>query len=173
MSVASMARLAAQAGVQETERRQPRMAGDQPGPGSVAGAVVTAQTDPTSVQGALESIAAYIPSEALAVYIAAVGVFQPKGNVEPWFWLLVGIGAVVFFGWLAGMDRNVPTPRDKLMIVIVLALVSFVTYAGALPGSPFTVIDARATAAAGILALALSFALPRIARILKVAPTTT
>lgn len=180
MSIATMTRLAAEAAAGEAAAARereggPRPAGDQePAAGSLGGAVVTARSDPRSaVQGALEAIAAYIPSEALAVYIAAIGILQPQGTTEPWVWLAIGLGLVVLFSVIGALDREVRTPIDKLVIVIVFGLLSFAAYAGALPGSPFLQLDARATAAAGVVALALSYALPKIARIVKVAPPAT
>lgn len=185
MSIATMTRLAAQATLDE-RRRRPRAGGPEASgpqatatgtsatPGTLGGSIVTAATDPRStVQAALETIAAYIPSEALAVYIAAIGVLQPASSVERWFWLGIGLLAVLVFAVLGALDREVRLPTDKLVIVIVLGVISFLAYAGALPDSPFLQFDVRATAVAGIVALALSLGLPRLARIVGVAPGTS
>jgi hypothetical protein len=183
MSIATMTRLASQATVLEgnaAAARQTRgVTRGGPGAARDAGvpeppemtALATTGSDPTTaIQSALEAIAGYIPSEALAIYITAVGILQPDSDTKRWFWLLVGMGVVVAFLALGALDRKVRAPINKTIIVGIFGLVSFAAYAGALPGSPFLQIDAQATAYAGIFALALSLVLPRLARILGVAP---
>ena len=169
MSIATMTRLAADATVQDDQLR----GGDLPEarPGSIGGSTVTSRSDPKStVQTALDAIAAYFPSEALAVYVAALGIMQPASDGERWIWFLVGVLSVVLFTVLGGLDREVRVPWGRLVTVMLIALVSFSTYAASLPGTPFLSIHPQATAVAGVIAIIFSLALPRVARILRLAP---
>lgn len=185
MSVATMTRLAVEAEAERVSARPPALEWGGPGvpppapqppatqPGTVSGAAITAASDPRSgTQAALEAIAAYIPSEALAVYIAALGLFQPGTAGDRWFWFVVGVALVIGFGALSAMDRVVRPSMRTFAVLTIMAVVSFATYAGALPASPFLALHPQATLGSGLVALILSAALPRIARIAGVAPRT-
>jgi hypothetical protein len=179
MSIASMTRMASEA---EAERqRHPRpgappvgprpAAGGPPNPPAVGGSTVTSSSDPQSkAQASLEAIAAYIPSEAIALYLAALGAFQPSSLTSKVFWLVVGLGFVAGLVVLGALDRKTRPPRDKTLIVIGIGLVSFTVYAAAIPGSPFLELHPQATIAAGFIALVMATFLPRIAGLLGVAP---
>jgi hypothetical protein len=158
----------------------PRPAGaGAPGPAPAAenpriGAAPVSEASNTSsrVQAALEAVAGYIPSEALALYIAALGTFQPSTDTAKWVVLGLGVVLVIVFAASSALDRATRPAMDKVAIVTVLAIISFVTYAAALPGSPFLSIHAQATAVAGFVAIILSLLLPKIATSAKVAPQT-
>jgi len=172
MGISTMTRLAVEAEAAGRDRAvavgEPRVRSG----GRVAGTELTSDSDARSPwQASLDAIAAYIPSEALAVYIAAIGAFQPASTDARWLWFGIGIVLVLAFGALSALDRQTRPGMQMFAIVMVLAVVSFATYAGALPGSPFLAFHPQATVASGIVALALSFALPRVARIVGVAPT--
>jgi hypothetical protein len=183
MSIATMMRLAAQAeaGGPAPPQRGPRPAGGpigqppvEPGPApEIGGAPISSGSNVSSrAQAALEAIAGYIPSEALALYIGALGAFQPATDASKWIVLGAGVALVILFaGWNAADRATRPAPR-KIAVVVVLAVVSFVTYAAALPGSPFISVWAQAPVAAGYVAVALSVLLPRFAVLAKVAPQT-
>lgn len=191
MSIATMVRLAAQAEAgppapAEVPPRGPQPAGPVPagegvpapaGEGAanptIGGAAVTPQSNTSSrVQAALEAIAGYIPSEALALYIGALGAFQPSTDTAKWVVLGLGVLLVIGFAVWSALDRATRPATDKVAIVTVLAIISFVTYAAALPGSPFLSIHAQATVAAGYIAVLLSLVLPKIAVSARVAPQT-
>lgn len=181
MSVVTMVRLASQVEANDAvgtlagpRRHLPDVgapddeANDRPAIGDVG---VTPESNATSsVTTALETLAAFIPSEALATYIVGLSWFSPASRAEGWGLLLVGGLSVVCFSVVAGLDRTArPSPR-KMATVVSLALVSFVVYAGALPESPFQELTDEATKLFGFAALILALLLPRIARILRVAP---
>lgn len=172
MSIATMTRLASERARQDRPAGGPIPAGGEANtPPTVAGATMTAGSDPAgNVQKALDAIVGWIPSEALAVYIAALAVLPPKTTTESWVWFGLGIVAVIIFAVVAGLDRTTRPPISKLVIVTIVAVVSFATYAAAMPSSPFLSFDTRAVAAAGIVALLLSLLLPRLARILGISP---
>jgi hypothetical protein len=188
MSIATMVRFASQAEAgppaPPPTRRGPQTAGGPPGApdepegapaaGSqpaIGGTAVSQQSNATSqAQAALEMIAGYIPSEALALYIGALAAFQPSTDTSKWIVLGIGIVFVIAFTAFSALDRETRPSTDKVVIVTALAIVSFVTYAAALPASPFLAISAQATVAAGFVAVILSLFLPRVARIAKVAP---
>jgi hypothetical protein len=146
----------------------PAPAADNPRIG--AAPVSDASNTSSRAQAALEAIAGYIPSEALALYIAALGTFQPSTDTAKWVVLGLGVVLVIVFAGWSALDRATRPATDKIVIVTVLAIISFVTYAAALPGSPFLSIHAQATAAAGFVAILLSLVLPKIATTAKVAP---
>jgi hypothetical protein len=177
MSIATMMRLAAQAEAgapaADPARRGPQPAGPLPVPAgaTIGGAPVSSTSNAGSkTQAALEAIAGYIPSEGLALYIAALGAIQPQSDGVRWLLLGLGVAVVILFATLAAFDRETRPAPAKIGLVTLLAVVSFVTYAAALPGSPFLAIHAQATVIAGVVALFLSYLMPRIAKAANLVP---
>jgi hypothetical protein len=176
MSIASMTRMASQAEAERQDRGVARDDGPQPAGGgphapAVGGSTVTSSSDAQSrAQASLEAIATYIPSEALALYLAALGAFQPASTTAKVFWLVVGLGFVVALVLFGALDRKTRPPRDKTITVIVIGMIAFTVYAAALPASPFLELHAQASVAAGFIALVMATFLPRIAGLLGIAP---
>jgi amino acid transporter len=115
------------------------------------------------VQAALEAIAAYIPSEALAVYLPALGIFSPREAVGAWLVFGLGILVVLLFTWLGLTKRRRKANAAKGRVVYSLGLIGFVLYAGALPGSPFEYLHDLAPKILAFLALVAAFVMPEIA----------
>jgi hypothetical protein len=140
-------------------------------PPAVGGATVTSSSDPQSrAQASLEAIAAWIPSEALALYIAALGAFNPTTQTAGFVVLALGLGFVILFVAFSALDRKTRPPMDKTIIVAGIGLVSFTVYAAALPSSPFEAVFPQASVVAAFVALVMASILPRVAGLLGVAP---
>lgn len=164
MSIASMTRLA-------VERESPATPETSPPPRARTATATSDSNPKTQVQTALEAIASYIPSEALALHVAVLGIFAPSADGR-WAALAVGLGSVVLFYLLGFFDREKPGKiQTQFWVLLALALLSFTTYAAALPGTPFGDVHPDASKVAGAVAIGLSLALPRLARIFKLRPT--
>ncbi len=136
---------------------------------------------------ALERVTEWIPTEAVGIYIGLLGIFTPKGAGR---WVIFGIGAAAVLGFVllntsimnqrgarAWANQGKPRPAPKLSrrrfwIVIALVGIAYLTWAWALPGSPFLDLTSDATrigAAAGVVYAPF---LPKIAKRFDVRPPT-
>jgi hypothetical protein len=69
--------------------------------------------------------------------------------------------------------HNKPTPGPRIVVVLViLALVAFVAWAGAMPGTPFLVFTPYATEIGGWAAVILAVIMYKLAAIFDVVPKT-
>lgn len=135
---------------------------------------------------ALKSIAEWIPSEVLGIYIALLGLFTPTGDGR-WIIFLIGVALVPAMGLLntailnkqarelwQGEPGSAPQLGGrKLGIVLGLMLLSFITYAWALPTTPFTDWVSDATIYGAAAAIILAPFLPKIAQMAGVKPPVT
>ncbi len=97
----------------------------------------------SSLEKALNVVAAYIPSEALATYIALLAILVPASGTTASqvfavkaICFVVGLAMSVGLIWLTykpGSDAPA-TARRKRFLLIVLAVVSFIAYSLATPG---------------------------------------
>jgi hypothetical protein len=119
---------------------------------------------------AMQKVLTFVPAEIIGLYIAGVGVFAPK--TEPGRWQLFGVCVALIFllmvlDYFISRKGNKPVPNWwRFLVLLALAVVGFTTWAAALPDTPFLVVDARATLAAGFIAPILAIAMPRIAQLL-------
>jgi hypothetical protein len=133
--------------------------------------------DGKPLDSALAKIAAYIPSEVIATYLAVLGIWQPDSKAERWACFGVNSGllaALCVLGW-ALQRQAAPTPAKRptlqhLFWVFIIAAVAFVTYAMAVPGSAFTSVWSDATKFGGIAALLLAAVLPSFGKLVGVDP---
>ncbi|HEV8488487.1 MAG TPA: hypothetical protein VGQ58_01725 [Candidatus Limnocylindrales bacterium] len=110
---------------------------------SVASMAKLAEPGATPPANALNLITAYIPSEALAVYIGALGILVPTAEATP-----DQIGRVRLVCFLAGLAvaaviavanvdaKKIPDPRElwrRRLVIAALAGVAFAIYAAATP----------------------------------------
>jgi hypothetical protein len=165
MSVATMARL-----VREREIRE------RAGPGLQPKGLNGDKDEPDStLTTALERLTAFIPTEVVAGWAAAVGMLTPQ---DPRGYWAIFAGALAFLVVLVLLETGirdkesaVPTaPRRKALLVLV-ALVAFTVWAFASPGSPAAAQwGTAATRYFGVVAIAVSAILFRIGQLLGLAP---
>src|ERR1700730_139788 len=106
--------------------------------------MASGETDPAPAgfKSSLQSIAAYIPSEGLGVYLAAQGLLIPskEATTDQVFRLrlvcfLIGMAVVGFLAFAAfeGSRFDAHEARRRRIVVTVLAVVAFVIYGSATP----------------------------------------
>jgi hypothetical protein len=152
MSVMSMAQLAS------NPTRRPRPASE------------------SDTERGLRLIAAYIPSEALAAYLALLGLMvpavgTPTGQVlaVKAIVLLAGLGlsiALIFLGFKPGANDDAATSRRKRILLIGFAFVAFLAYSLATPGGPWSggLLGIPVTVWGAAAALILAPLLPALAQ---------
>jgi len=125
-----------------------------------------------TVATALKKVEAFIPTEAVGVYVAATGILLPKTAIE--LWILFGIGeALVLVLILVGRaeaakqaGKNArPIPMGKTIELFLLASISFTAWCMALPKTPFDSIITDASRIGAIAVLVLAAVLPRYAKL--------
>jgi hypothetical protein len=138
----------------------------------------TGQPDST-LQSALRLLTAYVPSEAMAVYIMLLGLLNPPPEATSQDVQLVrlvcyGMGILVAVGLtlitFKGRTLTRREQRRRQLVVAVLAAVAFTTYAAAMPSFFLraTLLSLQLSQWAALLALIVAFVLPSVARLLNV-----
>lgn len=124
---------------------------------------------------ALTKVAAFIPSEAIAVYLALWAFADPRTDTSKWVVFGLGVALVVVFFFLAYFrrrravttDGGPPAPSLRVMILmLVFALVGFVAWTMAMPGTPFEQITDQALKIGGGAIIVLGVLMPRAAEVL-------
>lgn len=134
----------------------------------------SAEQDST-LQSALRLVAAYIPSEAIAIYIAVLGLLNPSATATSQDVLIVrficfAIGLIVAvslpFVTFKGGNLTRREQRRRQVIVAALAAVAFAFYAATMPS--FFISGAILTIGfsqwAAVLAILAALFLPIVAR---------
>jgi len=122
----------------------------------------------------LELIAAYIPAQALALFVSIYGFLNPPESASGFRLLLVlgGFVAVVLAVW-AGFDfrlRLSAKRRAQLAWLWLFGILAFFAWVLAMPGGPLAVkvnvlgYDTTTTTLGGVLVLVLAAGLPGLAR---------
>ncbi len=169
MSIASMSRLA----VEAAEQRKT--------PTTPATAEHRARTGP---QGAsmLTAIADWMPSEAVAFYLGAIGLFPPnndpsKDMVQRWVVFAAGSAVVLLLVTLnvlvrVRLNKELPwrSARRELMVLALLSWITFAVWAGAGPGNPLKPWWDDAEKAFLLVAGTLLAVMPTIATLCGVTP---
>lgn len=136
--------------------------------------------DPDStLQSAIRLVAAYIPAEAIAVYIVILGILGPAAEATSdqvttirFISFLIGIIVAVALAFVTFKGRQLTRAeqRRREIIVAVLAAVSFAIYAAAMPSFFFRtdILTIPWGQWAAILAIVVALAMPSIARALGV-----
>lgn len=135
-----------------------------------------------AVQGALEQVTQWIPTEVVTLYVAGLGFLALTGSTGKWIVFAAGAAlvpaAVVLNAALvnkrakiAWQDADKPGDaprigRKKELLLILVALVAFVFWACALPSTPFLTIWDQATRLGAFLVLVYSAFMPTIAELL-------
>jgi hypothetical protein len=138
----------------------------------------TVQPDST-FQSSLRLIAAYVPSEAIAVYIILLGLLNPPADsttddVTIVRLVVFVIGVLVAFALSfitfqgGGLTRR--EQRRRQIVVGVLAAISFATFAAAMPSFFFrtTIVSIGFSQWAAIVVVIVAVLMPSIAKVLRV-----
>jgi hypothetical protein len=134
------------------------------------------------VDSAIERVTQWVPTEAVGLYVAFLGLLSPSGSSGRWVLFGVGVAFTVIFlvlnsvlvhkravdGWKKGGEKGQRPPRVaawRLAVLLVICLVAFVAWACALPATPFLAWWSNATTIGGAAVLVLAAALPKAAEI--------
>jgi hypothetical protein len=145
-----------------------------------AAADASGNEDTGAVQTAMAQVAAFIPSEALAVYVAGAGILAPESAQSKWLWFAICLALIPVLVFIAALleqkRRQVPgMAPDKLNVKIVTLLslfgiVAFVAWTAAMPGTPFLALSPKANAIGGLGVLVTAVLLPKFAALLGIVP---
>ena len=138
----------------------------------------SAEPDST-LQSALRLLAAYIPSEALAVYIAVLGLLNPSPAatgqdvmIVRLVCLVIGLVVAVSLPFVTFKGGNLTRreQRKRQAIVAVMAAVAFVVYAATMPSFflSATILTIGWSQWAAVVAILVALFLPQVARRLGV-----
>ncbi len=133
----------------------------------------------STLQSALRLLAAYIPSEALAVYIAVLGLLNPSPAatgqdvmIVRLICLLIGLVVAVSLPFVTfkGGSLTRREQRKRQAIVAVMAAVAFVVYAATMPSFFLnaTILTIGWSQWAAVVAILVALFLPQVARRLGV-----
>jgi hypothetical protein len=139
------------------------------------------QATRTTFKNALVLVAAYIPSEALAVYLAALGLLVPAtdATAEQVFRVrivcfVIGFGMAVFLAFAAfdgsQIERKAEARRRRI-VVSAFAALAFMIYCAATPDFFFSSLKFLTIAWsqwAAVVAIVAASVLPYFARALKI-----
>jgi RsiW-degrading membrane proteinase PrsW (M82 family) len=118
----------------------------------------------------LRQLAKYIPSEAIAIYLLALGLFVPVTGTTTealaWKWVALIVGlvlALVIIGLTFRADKS--DKRSKLIWLLLFAVVGFLVYTLATPGGPWPdpIFGVAATAVGTVAAVFYTAVAPLLA----------
>jgi len=138
----------------------------------------SAEPDST-LQSALRLVAAYVSSEAIALYVVVLGLLNPSleattedVTIVRFVRFVVGIVVAISLPFVTfkGGSLTRHEQRRRQAIVAGLAAVSFATYAASLPSFFFStpILTIKLSQWAAVVAIVLALFLPTIAKALRV-----
>lgn len=136
-----------------------------------------ASTPENSATAGLKLVTTYIPTEVITLYVAAVAALR-TGNHIPllaaWitFWLFLALTPIVVWLVTAGKLRAAGQPipldvRSWPLWPMAAAAIAFLTWAFALPDSPFVQFSWYSAAIAGLGVLVVATILPLLAQLFQ------
>ena len=130
-----------------------------------------------AIEGAIDKIASYIPSEVIGTYVAVSGIIASESAMAKWIIFGASISLIpilTFMGNALAIKRGLtaPTPRSTSYIILV-ACVAFCAWAAALPDNPLVTYCDGATRIGGAAIIVLAVVLPRVAELLDIVPKDT
>jgi len=169
MSIHAMASLAV---AQRLDAAEPRA-----GIGQQAQDAAGATTPENGATAGLKLVTTYIPTEVITLYVAAVAALR-TGNHIPlltaWitFWLFLVLTPIVVWLVTAGKLRAAgrPVPFDVRtwpLWPMAAAATAFLTWAFALPDSPFVQFSWYSAAVAGLAVLVVATVLPLLSQLFQ------
>lgn len=142
---------------------------------SISDATPVGATDDTPAQDALRKITAFIPGEALTVYVAGMGAI-PALNVDPgyiWLFFASGLAASIVFQIIAYQKAMVDFPKDqerppwwKVGLTVLLVVIAFCLYVLAMPENPAELAWGWNPGIGSLLVIAVSWIMSGIAKVL-------
>ncbi len=138
----------------------------------------SAEPDST-LQSALRLVAAYVPSEAIAMYIAVLGLLNPPSSATSQDVTIIRIICFVIgllvaislpFATFKGGNLTKREQRRRQIVVAVLAAVAFAVYAATMPSFFYsgTILTIGFSQWAAVLTIIVALFLPIIAKSLNV-----
>lgn len=140
-----------------------------------AGKVPSPIPAPGGVKTAIGQITAYIPTEVIGAYIAALGILTPESSGLRWAVFVIALVVTPIFVGVSFALRRRQTPELKqggVGWLIAFAILSFVAWAGAIPGTPMLDIPGWTTVIGGIAVIFLAPLLSKLAEWLELSPKT-
>lgn len=155
MSIAAMTRLA-------VPRSSPTA--------SAAGASGASNADAEqSLASAIGKITAFIPTEAVGGYTAAVGIFTPAPEQAQWLILIITLLLTPVYVCVTYIGRcrrhGAAVSLKKALVLSSFAMVSLVAWAAALPATPFLAISPYATRIGGAAVIFIAPLLSQLAEL--------
>jgi hypothetical protein len=161
------------------ERPPVSAAGAEGEPVSVSTMTQLAENGAGTPQNALGLIAAYIPSEAIAIYLAALGILAPSATASPdqivrvrliCFAAGLLVAVVIAFANLSAQGLTTGEANRRRLVVAALSGVAFAIYAAATPDFFFnnTYLTIGFTQWAAVGALVAAPLMPWLAKALNV-----
>jgi hypothetical protein len=139
-----------------------------------------------TVKSAIETVTQWIPTEAVGIYIAAVGIFAPEHMSGRWLLFGLGFALVVLFtviniaivnkrgaaAWKAKGKVGSPPELEgnRAFALFAISALSYVVWTCALPDTPFLDITGQATLIGGFAALVVAALVPKLAELLNLSP---
>ena len=136
------------------------------------------------VESSLERIAQWIPTEAVGIYIALLGLITPDDADARWILFGIGVLLVVLFlvlntalvnkrgaeEWKKQGKTGTPPKLagKRLRALLLLTLTAFVAWACALPATPFLDWWSDATVLGGAAVIVLAPFYPKVAELLDI-----
>lgn len=142
-------------------------------PVGAAGAATAKRKSDAVPQSALEQITAFIPSDALGIYIAGNSIIDPHSGAGKWAIFGVVGCLIPLFVWLtrisvgkqadvAGLDTWLG--RRRGFWLSLFGIVAYAAWVAAMPSSPFATIHEKAAQVGAWVAVILSCLLPLLAK---------
>jgi amino acid transporter len=120
----------------------------------------------------MEKISAFIPSEVIGICVAGCGILSPQQDSEKWWIFAISMALIPIFmllNFIGQRKKGNLTVSTRISLVLILfALVAFVAWAAALPGTPFLSLTPRATAIGGWAVVILALVMYKVADLLDV-----
>lgn len=162
MSIATMVRLSVERDEQRAETSPAAAAGSDEGE--------------NAVKSAMERIAAFIPSEAIAIYVAGFGILTPDTSTAKWTIFGVALVLIPIFIWLNYVTENRKRRRTgkakvrTVWLIVLFAVVAYVAWAAAMPGTPFLELSDDATRIGGFVVVIAAALMYKAGEVLGIVP---
>ena len=140
------------------------------------GAVAADEDIKTSTDSYMQKIAAFIPSEIIGIYVAGLGIFSPDTDYAKWLLFGICIVLIPIIMWLDFLVQK-KKEADKLsgkikFVLLIFALVAYVAWTAAMPGTPFLSFNENATLFGGFAVIILAVVMYRAAEVLDIVPAS-
>jgi hypothetical protein len=131
---------------------------------------------PSEQDSAMEKLTKFIPTEVIAIYVAAVGILAPLGDTGKWWIFFICLGLIpilIVISYYQQKKKQKAEARSNSRIAVLLmlfALVAFTAWACALPETPFLVFTPLAVKIGAVAVLVLAALMNPLADLLGILP---